>query len=142
MAADAGSTPPGADPLEGRSVGDVATAEIVTCGADAPLEEVAWTMSVNRIHAIIVKDEERDQLPVISDSDLIAAAQSGRFHELSAADIAGTEEVGVHVEDSLGRAAQLLAEHGVSHLIVRDHDGTPVGIVSSLDLADAIAGRV
>lgn len=98
-------------------------------------------MSVKRIHAIIVKGGEGAELPVISDADLISAAQSGRFHELSAADIAGTEEVGVQVEDSLGRAAQLLAEHGVTHLIVRNNEGAPVGIVSSLDLADAIAGR-
>jgi CBS domain-containing protein len=43
-------------------------------------------------------------------------------------------------EDALERAAQLMAEHDVTHLVVvQPHSGQPVGIVSALDVAGALA---
>ncbi len=128
------------DWLSGRYVDDFANVGIVACPADAPLEEVAWTMADNRVHAVVV-ETEGDSTPVITDTDLIAAACSGHFDELCALDVAGTEPVSVSKEDTLERATQLLAEHGVTHLVVRDSRWRPVGILSTLDVAKAISGR-
>jgi CBS-domain-containing membrane protein len=124
--------------LAGRWVDDYANVGILSCPADAPLEEVAWMMADNRVHAVVV-DDEREDPPIIADADLIAAAGSGRFDELQAADIAGTEAVSIGRDDTLERATQLLAEHGVAHLIVRDDRWRPAGILSSLDVARAIS---
>ena len=98
-------------------------------------------MASNRVHAVVVSGDIAPEPPVIADADLIAATSSGHFNELSARDIAGTEAVSVGGEETLERAAQLLAEHGVSHLVVRDGRGIPVGILSTLDVARAISGR-
>ncbi|MBK5117460.1 MAG: CBS domain-containing protein, partial [Thermoleophilia bacterium] len=92
------------------------------------------------VHAVVVVDDSREP-PVISDVDLIAAAASGQFDRLSAGDIAGTESISVDRNESLDRAAQILAEHSVAHLIVRDEGRVPVGVLSTLDLARAISGR-
>lgn len=126
-------------PFEDRTVAEFATVGILSCTPDAPLDEVAWLMSNNRVHAVLVVDDEAAEPPVISDIDLIAAASSGHFDGLCARDIAGTEGVSVTEDETLARAAQLLAEHRVGHLIVRDNARVPVGIISSLDLARAIA---
>ncbi len=128
------------DWLSGRYVEDFANVGILSCPAEAPLEEVAWMMADNRVHAVVV-DNESDDPPVIADTDLIAAASSGHFDELCALDVAGTEAVSVSREDTLERATQLLAEHGVAHLVVRDNRWSPVGILSTLDIARAISGR-
>lgn len=136
--ADSGRTLP--DWLAGRRVGEFANVGILTCPTDAPLEEVAWLMASNRVHAVLV-DGESDDPPVISDTDLIAAATCGEFDELRAIDVAGTETVSVGIDDSLGHATQLLAEHGVTHLVVRDAGWHPFGILSTLDIAKAISGR-
>lgn len=125
--------------LADRAVNEVASIGILGVTPDAPLDEVAWLMANNRVHALIVADDAAAEPPVISDADLIAAADSGRFDELRASDVAGTEAVSVRDDDSLERAAQLLAEHGVSHLIVRDRRGLPIGVLSTLDVARAIA---
>jgi CBS domain-containing protein len=46
----------------------------------------------------------------------------------------------VHPDDSLEHAAQLMAEHEVTHLVViQPHTRHPVGILSALDLAGALA---
>lgn len=126
--------------LSGRYVADFANVGILSCPAEAPLDEVAWMMADNRVHALVV-DNESDDPPVISDIDLVAAAGSGHFDELCALDVAGTEAVSVSRGDTLEHATQLLAEHSVAHLVVRDDRWRPVGILSTLDVARAISGR-
>lgn len=128
------------DRLAGLSVDQFASIGIVACTPDAPLDDVARLMATNRVHAVVVVDDDAPEPPVIADSDLIAAADSGHLDELAARDIAGTEAVSVRTDESLDRAAQLLAEHGVTHLIVRDRGRMPIGILSTLDVARAISG--
>lgn len=128
------------DPLAGRTVSEFASVGILSCTPDAPLDEVAWLMAHNRVHAVVVA-EDATEAPVIADADLIAAASSGHFDQLSAGDITATEAVSVRDDETLERAAQLLSEHGVSHLVVRDRHGQPTGVLSTLDLARAISGR-
>lgn len=129
------------DPLAGRVVDEFASVGVLTVTPDAPLEEVAWLMANNRVHAVVVVTDDQSEPPVIADADLVAAASSGHFDRLCAADIAGTEAVSVREDETLSRAAQLLAEQGISHLVVRDRRRMPVGILSNLDLARAISGR-
>ena len=43
----------------------------------------------------------------------------------------------------LRRAAQLMREYGIAHLVAVDPDaGTPLGVISTLDLARIIAGNL
>jgi predicted transcriptional regulator len=134
-----------ADPQSSRlaeaKVSDYATTGILSVESNAPLERVAYMMASNRIHAVAVVDDEAPEPPVIRDVDLVTAAASGHFGELRARDIAGTDAVSVHDDERLDRAAELLAEHGISHLIVRDHRHVPAGVLSTVDIACAISGR-
>jgi CBS domain-containing protein len=54
------------------------------------------------------------------------------------AHLAALDVVTVTPRDELRRAAQLMAEHDAAHLIVVE-DGTPAGILSTLDVACAVA---
>jgi CBS domain-containing protein len=129
------------NPLAAAIVQGFASAGILSCEPDAPLEEVAWLMANNRVHAVVVVVDDAPELPVIGDADLVAAAASGHFHQLTAGDIAGTESVSVGRDEGLDRAAQLLADNGVTHLVVRDERRAPVGILSTHDVARALSGR-
>jgi predicted transcriptional regulator len=140
MTADAVPTS-SSGPLGGATAGEYASDGILSCLPDAPLDEVAWLMSHNGVHAVVVADDQAAEPPVIADLDLINAAASGHYETLVARDIAGTEAVSVSADEPLGQAAQLLAEHDVTHLIVRDERRVPTGILSTLDLARAISGR-
>jgi CBS domain-containing protein len=114
---------------------------IVSCAPDASLREVAWAMSNNKVHAIFVVDDRAVEPPVILDSDLVAAASSGRFDHLCARDIASAEAKSVFVDDRLERAVELLGERGVGHLVVRNRQRMPIGVISTLDVARAIAAE-
>jgi CBS domain-containing protein len=76
----------------------------------------------------------------VSDLDVVAAAASGE--EPSALQTAATEPLAVSADERLARAAQLMAEHGVSHLVVLDAaSGHPIGVLSTLDVATVYAER-
>jgi predicted transcriptional regulator len=129
------------NPLAGLTVDKFATTGILSVLPEAPLEEVAWLMASNRVHAVAVVDDAAAEPPVIRDTDVVAAVVSGHYPELCARDIAGTDAVSIPHDERLDRAAELLARHGVTHLIIRDHRRVPSGILSTLDIARAIAGR-
>jgi predicted transcriptional regulator len=124
--------------FERAKVLDVMRLGVLSCPPDASLREVARIMATYRIHSVVVM-EMPDGAPmgVISDIDVSAAAGVPDAH---AGTLARTEVVTVSPEDSLVRAAQVMAEHEVTHLVVvQPHSGHPVGILSALDIAGALA---
>lgn len=115
---------------------------ILSCAGDAPLGEVAGIMAKHRVHAVAITDGDGTRpTGVVSDLDVAAAIAGGA--EPPAAQAAATEPLAVSSDERLERAAQLMAEHGVSHLVVVDAaNGHPVGVLSTLDLATVYAGEV
>ena len=131
-------------PFPRASVADVMRPGILSCGADAAIVEVADTMVTHRVHAVVVAGIRSDATHgeelvwgLISDLDLARAA-GGSLDGRVAADIARTEAVTTEPDTPLRDAARLMAEHGTSHLIVI-RGGRPIGMVSGLDVAAAIA---
>jgi CBS domain-containing protein len=77
---------------------------------------------------------------VVSDLDLVAAASVRDVDEQTAAGTAATPVVMIGPDETLLRAAQLMTEYATDHLVVDDPgSGTPVGVLSTLDLARAVA---
>ena len=125
--------------FERAKVLDAMRLGIVSCPPDTPLRAVARIMATYRIHSVVVADmPEGAPLGVISDIDIAAGgAGPGRVRRDT---VARTEVLTVSPEDSLERAAQLMAEHDVTHLVaVQPHSGHPVGILSALDIAGVLA---
>jgi CBS domain-containing protein len=129
-----------APPFEQASVVDAMRVGIISCPPDTPLSDVARILATYRIHCVVVSEMEGARpLGVIADIDLAAAAASDS-RQGTAGELARTEPVSVAADDSLERAAQLMAEHEVSHLVViQPHSGHPVGVLSALDLAGVLA---
>jgi CBS domain-containing protein len=126
--------------LDQLLVADAMHPGVVTCPLETPLRDVAWMMGVYRIHAVVVYGEPGEDGPelwgVVSDLDLIEAAAAGDFEERTAAGIAATPLLMVEAADTLTRAAQIMGEHQVAHLIVVEpSSGRPIGMLSTLDVA-------
>jgi CBS domain-containing protein len=116
------------------------TTGVISCPPQTPLRDVARIMASHRVHAVYVFDDEAGELwGLVSDLDLVAAAR-GDLDRLTARDASVTPLIAVQSDDLLSRAAQLLAENGVSHLAVLDPAARPIGVLSTLDLARVIAG--
>jgi CBS domain-containing protein len=128
--------------LEQLTVGDVMHPGVFTCAEDASLEVAAAMMAGHSIHCVVVLEEANEDKPwgVISDLDLVSAAFDHDAAEWKAGAAAATPAVTIGVDAPLRRAAQLMREYGIAHLVAVDPDaGTPLGIISTLDLARVIA---
>ena len=115
---------------------------VVSCPADASLDIVAALMSAERIHCVVVVlDSDAGTLwGVVSDLDLVAAASVRPLAEQRAGGTAMRPAVTIAPSASLDVAARLMTRTGVSHLVVVDAvERRPVGILSTLDLAGALA---
>jgi CBS domain-containing protein len=131
--------------LAAATVADAMTVGVINCTPETPLSEVARIMARYKVHSVFVydygaEDDETAELwGLVSDLDLVAAAWAG-VDERTAGNSAVAPLVTVRSDDRLEHAAQLMAEHGVSHLAVMDEtSGRPVGVLSSLDIARVIA---
>jgi CBS domain-containing protein len=120
---------------------------LISCSPDTPLRTVARMMATYRVHAILVTAHGEEELPggsvwgVVSDADLLRAAETEDIDAQPARMIAVTPAVTVATTEELGHAAQLMIEHGVSHLIVVEpHSDRPIGVLSTLDVARGLAG--
>ena len=125
--------------LAGLCVRDCMHAGVLTCAADDSLRDVAAIMASHRVHAVVITSHTGDRaLGVVSDLDVVAAVASRT--DCTAHQAGATETLIVSADTPLEAAAQLMNEHGVSHLVVIDPQGRyPVGVLSSLDVAEAYA---
>lgn len=128
-------------------VADAMHPGLVTCSPDASLRTVARMMATYRVHAVLVSTHGHRRLPdgsrwsVVSDADLLRAADAVDLDEQAASMIAATPLVTVFSSDEIGHATRLMLAHEVSHLLVLDPaTGQPVGVLSTLDVARALAG--
>lgn len=115
-------------------------AGVVSCRPDASLTEVARIMSDHRVHAVAVADIEHGRpwgiWHMVSDAALMEAIASGQ--PMTAIQVAGSDADTISAAESVERAAALMVEHRVSHLVVVHEDaGHPIGIISTLDVAAA-----
>ncbi len=102
-------------------------------------------MATYRIHAVLVpalagdhpRDPEAGAWGIVS--DLALARFANDMAGQTAGSAATVELVVVTPDESLERAAQLMADHETSHLVVvQPQTGHPVGVLSTLDLAGVL----
>ena len=123
-------------PFGKAAVSDVMTPGVISCAPATPLRTVARLMATHRVHAIVVDDGA--DWRIVSDLDLVGSAHAA--DELTACSVAATPLVTVAADETLERAAQLMAENESAHLVVVEPAAdTPLGVVSTLDIARALA---
>jgi CBS domain-containing protein len=129
--------------LDGLHVADAMHEGVITCALPTSVGDVARMMVENRVHSILVTDVDADVgvWGVVSDIDVLQAAQTANVDELTAESLAGTPALLVAAADPLAEAVQLMVEHEVSHLIVVEggESTRPVGVISTLDVARVLA---
>jgi CBS domain-containing protein len=144
MAAIAHSTAPTS--LPAARVAEAMHHGIVTLPPHCSLQEAAAEMAVNQVHCVVVEGlargadrDERLVWGILSDMDLMRAVASGQLG-VDAGELAATEILTVDPRETVERVATMMAEHDVSHVIVVSHEtGEPVGVISTLDIAGALA---
>jgi CBS domain-containing protein len=114
---------------------------ILSTDPSTPLRVVARLMAQQRVHAVAVADADYVRRPWGIVTDLNVAAAAAEDADMTAGEAAaGVEIVTIPATESLDYAAQMMIQHGVSHLVVVDAEsGHPSGILSTLDIAAVYA---
>src|SRR4051812_40968148 len=127
---------------ENATVGDVMRHGVITCSPETTLRVIARMMSSYHVHAIVVTEDgqgEGSPWSLVSDFDLLRAAAAGA-EELTAGQASHSPVVMTSETDSLEHAADLMRKHATGHLVVvSPTDSSPIGVVSTLDVAGALA---
>ncbi|MFE7233110.1 CBS domain-containing protein [Streptomyces sp. NPDC002405] len=135
------------------TVGDVMTPTVVALAGGAMFKEIVRTMEQWGVSAMPVLDGRGRVLGVVSEADLlrkeelrdndpdlpggpppVAGSRPAKARAVTAEELMNTPAVTVHPAAALGRAARLMARHGVKRLPVVGDDGVLIGIVSRSDL--------
>jgi CBS domain-containing protein len=117
---------------------------VLSCPLETSLATVAEMMARHRVHCIVgfgdVTEDDTRIWGVVSDLDLVGIAAHDGLEGRTAGGAASTEVVTIAPAESLRKAAQLMSDHQVTHLlVVEEHADRPVGIVSTLDVARTLA---
>jgi CBS domain-containing protein len=121
-------------------VHDAMAVGVVTCRTETRLADVARMMVGYEVHSVVVSDVEGGGglWGIVTSLDLARAASE--VESLTAGDVATQDLVTIDSDESLQHAAELMAEHGVAHLIaVQPGTDRPTGMISARGLAAALA---
>ena len=121
-------------------VHDAMRVGVVTCRPDTKLDDVAKMMVGYDVHSVVVSEAAGDleSWGIVTTLDL--ARRPDELASLTAAEAASMDLVTIASNEPLARAAELMAEHGVTHLIaVQPDGGRPAGVISARGLAAALA---
>ncbi|MGC2373384.1 MAG: CBS domain-containing protein [Solirubrobacteraceae bacterium] len=128
------------------SVSTVMHNGVINIVPQTTLREAAAEMARHGVHCVVVEGlargaDRQEQLVwgLLSDLDLMKSVAAGHT-DVSAGEFAATEIVTVDPTDTIEHVVQLMAEHDCTHLVVVSPESQlPVGVVSSLDIAGALA---
>jgi CBS domain-containing protein len=126
--------------FEDARVYDAMRVGVVTCRPQTKLTDVARMMAGYGIHSVVVEEVggEGGLWGIVTSLDLAGAADA--VDSLTAGEVASTDLVTIHSNESLKRAAELMAEHGVAHLVaVQPETERPAGMISARGIAAVLA---
>ena len=126
------------------TVEEVMHSGVIGVEPQATLAEVAAAMAYHHVHCVIVegvtvspRGGEHLVWGAITSLDLVRALEAGG--DADAGRLAVEEVLTVDVGQTLDEVVQMMAEHDATH-VVAVRDGIPAGVVSTLDIARAVAG--
>jgi CBS domain-containing protein len=126
--------------FEDAKVRDAMRVGVITCRPETRLDDVARMMVGYDVHSVVVADVEgkKGLWGIVTSLDLARAG--GDLGSRTAGEVASTDLITVRSNESLQRAARLMAEHGMTHLIaVQPDSNEPAGVISARGIAAALA---
>ena len=125
------------------SVTEVMTAPVLTVERDERPADVSRAMVDQKIKSVVVIDDDCQPVGILTSTDFVRMTATGVDpHETTVGEFMTTDVVTVTTDQRVPGVADLLVEHGISHLPVVDDDGQAIGIVSATDLTEHLAERV
>ncbi len=118
--------------FEDAKVRDAMRVGVITCRPETHLSDVAKMMVGYDVHSVVVADvdPQRGLWGIVTSLDLARVA--GDLAAVTAREVATTDLTTIRSNEPLRRAAEIMADRGITHLIVLQPDSDdPVGVISA-----------
>ncbi|HEY8219841.1 MAG TPA: PAS domain S-box protein [Methylobacter sp.] len=112
---------------------DIASRNVVCLALDASLGEAARIMAEKRISSIVVTNEDRYPMGIVTERNILQAMQSGFQQEMALQKIMSSPVIAVPESMTCLRAYQICLHDGIRHLVIVDDDKLVLGVVSETD---------
>jgi CBS domain-containing protein len=133
--------PPTTSSLDTATVAEAMHRGVITCAPESDIATVAATMAANVVHAVVLLDQDRGSALLVTDLDVVRAALRDAAG-VTAAELAREPLATVVSGAPLTQAISLMARREDAHILVSEPGaGWPAGMLSSLDVMAALAGR-
>lgn len=130
--------------LRTTSAGQLMSPELVSIDVDAPLQSAAEMMSERRIRCLIVDLEEPGRSRgIITAKDivqLLGSIDPRALEEVAVRDVMTCPAISVQRDLCILDCVNLMLMSGVRRVVVLE-GSTPVGVLSYIDVLDAVAGN-
>lgn len=118
--------------------------DVVCCGADATMPEVAALMRTHHVgDVIVVEDSAAGRMPlgIVTDRDIVVETLALELDAkvFTAGDIMNTPLVSVRTGDGLLETLRTMRENGIRRMPVISDSGTLHGIVTADDIISLLA---
>ena len=125
-------------------IGEICTREIVYCGRNASVLEVAQLMRNHHVGDLIVaetRDGRLEALGIVTDRDLVVKvlAEGVAAETLTAGDLMTRDLVTGAEAESVHEAIERMRTEGVRRLPITGADGALVGVLSADDVTEFLA---
>jgi CBS domain-containing protein len=122
-----------------KHVSDVMHRGVVVCESGLPAGTAARMMAAHRIHSVVVVPPAGEPR-VVTDVEIAAVSYAGMVETTNAEEIARPAAL-VRRRDSLAYALERMHECKTTHAVVVERSLRPVGVISVLDLVEAMLER-
>lgn len=131
-------------PIDEVLVKQVMTKNPILIRQTRSIRMAAKTMVRYGVSGLPVVDQQKTLSGIITKTDIVRAIPRTKSSRLSVSEVMTTDVVTLSPNHTLYRAASLMDQNKISHLVVTE-GGAPVGMISKIDLASfapAVAGRM
>ncbi|NHN43132.1 CBS domain-containing protein [Halorubellus sp. JP-L1] len=117
-------------------VAQLMTSDPETVAQDTLVEDAANTMLDRGIGSVLVVDDDDRLRGILTTTDFVKiVAERKPKDETPVSEYMSTEVLTTNAQEPIEEVANRMLEAGIHHMPVVDDDGTPMGIVTTTDLA-------
>lgn len=122
-------------------VDEIMTEDLVTLTQSQSVAEAGRVMIDADIKSVVVRDDEDRPVGILTSTDFVQmAADEGAPSEVTIADYMTRDITTTTPDTVVHEAAELMRQHGISHLPVVGTDNRLTGIVTTTDVAAYVSG--
>ena len=124
--------------VQSAIAGEIMTPYIIMLNINAIFEDIIKTLKKNRISAVFICDETKNEYYIISQTDIIEFLDNGGMYKENIAEIRATEIMKgpiqlLDVETPVDKVIRFMAEHNYKRVLI-SKKGKATGVISTRDI--------